>query len=73
MEIPKLTYIEIVDFTLKSMLELAKQDKSYILRMDLEYYYVNKIRTDNIITFEEFNELCENNGIAPLRNTKNEV
>lgn len=59
----KKTYISIVKFTLKSMLDLSKSDKNYNLNADIIHYYETTIKTENKITQEEFLVLCKETGI----------
>lgn len=56
-------YVKIVKFTLNSMLDLAKSDKCYNLMADTVYYYENKIKTDMVISLDEFLNLCKEVGI----------
>lgn len=62
-QIDKQTYKGIVKFTLQSMLDLSKEDKSYNLQMDAIHYYESTIKKENIITMEEFLDLCKEIGI----------
>lgn len=62
--IPKGQYINIVKFTLESMLDLAKTDKAYHFPSDLLYYYNNKIKKDNILSKNEFSDICNELGIS---------
>ncbi|MBO5373699.1 MAG: hypothetical protein J6A75_13420 [Lachnospiraceae bacterium] len=62
--IPKEQYINIVKFTLESMLDLAKTDKTYHFPSDLLYYYNNKIKKDNILSKNEFSDICNELGIS---------
>lgn len=59
----KKTYIGIVKFTLQSMVELARTDKSYNLTADTIHYYETTIRPEMQITQDEFLELCREVGI----------
>lgn len=59
----KKTYIGIVKFTLQSMVELARTDKSYNLTADTIHYYETTIRPEMQITQDEFLELCRKVGI----------
>ncbi len=59
----KKTYIGIVKFTLQSMVELARTDKSYNLTADTIHYYEITIRPEMQITQDEFLELCREVGI----------
>lgn len=59
----KKTYIGIVKFTLQSMVELARTDKSYNLTADTIHYYKTTIRPEMQITQDEFLELCREVGI----------
>ena len=63
MELDKKTYIGIVTYTLKSMLELSKEEKEYSLGLDLIHYYKTEIEPKNIITESEFKSLCGDVGI----------
>ena len=56
-------YIGIVKFTLGSMIELAKEDKYYNLLADTIHYYETTIKTEGIITQDEFLALCKEAGI----------
>lgn len=62
-KIDKKTYIGIVKFTLESMLNLLKEDKSYNLQADTIHYYESTIKTEGILTMDEFLELCKEVGI----------
>lgn len=42
--IDKKTYIDIVKFTLESMVDLAKSDKNYNLKADTIHYYETTIK-----------------------------
>ena len=59
----KKTYIGNVKFTLQSMVELARTDKSYNLTADTIHYYETTIRPEMQITQDEFLELCREVGI----------
>lgn len=61
--IDKNTYIGIVRFTLQSMIELSKEEKEYNLFTDIVYYYEHTIKTEKILTKEEFLKLCIEVGI----------
>lgn len=63
MELDKKTYIRIVTHTLKSMVELSKEEKEYSLGLDLIHYYKTEIEPKNIITEAEFKSLCGDVGI----------
>ncbi|WP_347008079.1 hypothetical protein [Coprococcus eutactus] len=63
MFVDKKTYIGIVKFTLQSMVELARTDKSYNLTADTIHYYEITIRPEMQITQDEFLELCREVGI----------
>ena len=63
MELDKKTYMGIVTYTLKSMLELSKEEKEYNLGLDLIHYYKTEIEPKNIITEDEFKSLCGEVGI----------
>lgn len=56
-------YIGVVKFTLNSMIELAKEDKCYNLLADTIHYYETTIKTEGVITQNEFLELCKEVGI----------
>lgn len=56
-------YIGVVKFTLNSMIELSKEDKSYNLMADIIHYYETTIGTEGILTQNEFLELCRDAGI----------
>lgn len=56
--IDKKTYTNIVKFTLGSMMDLAKTDKTYNLLADTVDYYLRTIKPDGILTQEEFSQLC---------------
>lgn len=62
-KLDKKTYIGIVKFTLESMLNLSKDDKSYNLQTDIVYYYEFTVKPENILTMEEFLDLCKEVGI----------
>lgn len=62
-ELSKKQYIGIVKFTLNSMIELAKEDRNYNLLADTLHYYETTIKTEGIITQEEFLDLCKEAGI----------
>lgn len=57
------TYIGIVKFTLQSMVDLAKSDKSYDLTADTIHYYETTIKPEMQISQDEFLELCKKVGI----------
>lgn len=59
----KESYIGIVKFTLQSMLDLSKEDKAYNLQLDTIHYYESTIKKENVITMEEFLNLCKEVGI----------
>lgn len=61
--IDKKTYIDIVKFTLESMVELAKSDKNYNLAADIYLYYETTIKPEMQISQNEFLELCKEAGI----------
>ncbi|WP_024734485.1 hypothetical protein [Enterocloster asparagiformis] len=63
MELDKKTYIRIVTHTLKSMVELSKEEKEYSLGLDLIHYYKTEIEPKSIITEAEFKSLCGEAGI----------
>ena len=62
-KLDKKTYSGIVKFTLESMLDLSKTDKSYNLQADMIHYYESTIKKENVITMEEFLNLCKEVGI----------
>lgn len=62
-KIDKKTYIGIVKFTLESMVDLAKSDKSYNLAADTIHYYETTIKPEMQISQDEFLELCKEVGI----------
>ena len=62
-EISKKTYIGIVRFTLKSMVELAAENKEYNLLADTLHYYETEIKRERILTADEFSQLCAEAGI----------
>ena len=62
-ELSKKQYIGIVKFTLNSMIELAREDKNYNLLADTLHYYETTIKTEGILTQEEFLDLCKEAGI----------
>lgn len=62
-QLPKGTYENIVRFTLESMLDLSKQDKAYILEMDILHYYKTTIEKDAVISKEDFKMLCKEKNI----------
>lgn len=62
-DIPKEQYINIVKFTLECMKDLAKTDKNYNLPLDIMHYYNSAIKKENVITEEEFLQLCKDIGI----------
>ena len=62
-QISKETYIGIVRFTLRSMVELAAEDKDYNLLADTLHYYETTIKTEGILNQDEFLYLCKEAGI----------
>ena len=62
-EISKESYIGIVRFTLRSMVELAAENKEYNLLADLLHYYETTIKTEGILNQDEFLNLCKEAGI----------
>ena len=56
-------YIGIVKFTLNSMIELADINKDYDIILGLVHYYDKTIKTEGILTREEFLELATRAGI----------
>ena len=65
--IDKETYIGIVKFTLKSMVDLAKSDRNYNLTADTIHYYETTIKPEMQISQDEFLELCKEAGIKQNR------
>lgn len=59
----KETYINIVRFTLESMINLAKSDKDYNITLDTIHYYETVIKPEGQINQDEFLALCEEVGI----------
>ena len=57
--VDKQTYINIVRFTLGSMMDLAHTDKTYNLLADTINYYLTKIQPDGMLTKDEFTLLCQ--------------
>ena len=68
--LPKETYVNIVKFTLESMLELSKQDAQYVLEIDILHYYHTAIEKEAVISKEEFKDLCKEQKV-PLHCYKN--
>ena len=62
-QLDKKTYIGIVRFTLKSMVELAAENKGYNLLADTLHYYETTIKTEGILSQDEFLDLCKEVGI----------
>ena len=62
-KLDKKTYIGIVKFTLESMLDLSKTDESYNLQADTIHYYESTVKTEGILTMDEFLQLCKEVGI----------
>lgn len=62
-QISKETYIGIVRFTLRSMVELAAEDKEYNLLADILHYYETTIKIEGILNQDEFLDLCKEAGI----------
>lgn len=62
-QLDKKTYKGIVKYTLQTMVTLSDQDKSYNLQSDVVQYYNSTIKAENVITMEEFLELCKEVGI----------
>ena len=62
-KLDKKTYSGIVKFTLESMLDLSKTDKSYNLQADIIHYYESTVKIEGILTMEEFLDLCKEVGI----------
>lgn len=50
----KKQYLNIVSFTINSMLDLAKEDSLYSFEADLQHYYENQIKRDRILSEAEF-------------------
>lgn len=53
-KIDKSTYTGIVEFTLQSMFDLAKNCSSYCLILDLIHYYKSKIALEGELSADEF-------------------
>lgn len=53
------TYINIVRFTLGSMLEQAQKDRTFNLLTEVVSYYLNKIKPDGRLSEGEFLCLCK--------------
>lgn len=53
-KIDKPTYTGIVEFTLQSMFDLARNDSSYCLVLDLIHYYKSKIAPEGELSADEF-------------------
>lgn len=62
-KLDKKTYAGIVKFTLESMLDLSKENKTYNLQADTIHYYESTIKAEGILTMDEFLELCKEIGI----------
>ena len=62
-QLDKNTYIGIVRFTLQSMKDLAAEDKNYNLLADILHYYETTIRTEGMLSQDEFLEICKEVGI----------
>ena len=62
-KLDKKTYSGIVKFTLESMLDLSKEDEEYNLQADVAHYYDSTIKSEGIITIDEFFALCIEIGI----------
>ena len=62
-QLDKKTYIGIVRFTLRCMVELAAENEEYNLMADTLYYYEKTIKPENILNKDEFLELCKEAGI----------
>lgn len=62
-QLDKQTYINIVKFTLQSMMDQAKENKEYNLIADTIYYYEKTIKPEGVLTTDEFLELCRKAGI----------
>lgn len=54
------TYMGIVEYTLESMFELAQNDPSYCIMLDLIHYFRTTILTEGKITADEFWNLVSN-------------
>lgn len=52
-------YFEMVSFVINSMLDLAEEEPSYNFESDLEHYYENTIRKENIISYVELIVIVE--------------
>lgn len=66
-KIDKKTYIGIVKFTLESMVDLAKSDKSYNLAADTIHYYETTIKPEMQISQDETNMTDYQIGIVTKR------
>ena len=62
-KLDKKRYSGIVKFTLESMLDLSKEDEEYNLQADVAHYYDSTIKSEGIITIDEFFALCIEMGI----------
>ena len=45
------------------MVDISERDESYILPLDIRDYYNYTIKTEGILTMDEFLSLCEEVGI----------
>ena len=63
-DIPKETYIGIVEFTIDAMTKLAKEEPAYDLALDLSYYYDRTIKKEGVLTKEEFLNICKKMGVT---------
>lgn len=59
-KIDKSKYTGIVEFTLRSMFDLARNDSSYCLVLDLIHYYKSKIAPEGELSADEFLNLVLN-------------
>ena len=59
----KQKYLNSVRFCLESMLYITQVDSKYDLYKDLVYYYNTIVVPDNIITKNEFIEVCREAGL----------
>ena len=59
----KIKYMKSVKFCLESMLYIAQGDTKYDLYKDLVYYYNTIVVPDNIISRNEFVQICKEVGL----------
>lgn len=59
----KIKYMNSVKFCLESMLYIAQGDSKYDLHKDLVYYYNTIVVPDNIISRNEFVQICKEVGM----------